>query len=1719
MDTTMPSAIDRMLAAAQAADPAAGPPVPMLHEVRAALEADPVDPAALRSAAAAVEGQIAATTDPATASDLHELHLELLTQLIGNAPGQTPVALLPVRLETCFQADGAGGHDLLIRVYPDTVSVDTHEPKLTNEEAAAAATYHEAIVAAGSEDDRLAAWAMLANRFADRRAAWIVRAPAPGQSAADTRPGVWTRPAWATTLPDHWVALGYRGAERVFARVVEATIPDPLHIGPSPRLTDQSSDPPDPRSLPLHDEAKWLVDFPAAQRAGMALQVPLGATAKQGLTRLVVLGLKTGLEPGAAASRLASLLGAHQFTDGMALIAQGTPTNNTPQAPAGYISDYSDPRGGHQTSYRLLSGPTCRAGDHSDGSRLAAALGIDAATFTSVPDADDTQSLDAQAMNALLWPATWGQFLDTMLAATPNRPGTPIPAPVIEALRRHFIDWVRAQGPLAALRIGRQPYGLLPVLPLDRLTDPADPADLTGLADVLTRLLPLWQDAGASSAGDIKPMTDLLARTAVAQTVTARAEFAKDNSWYEHAISCMGLSRADMDAWLTTELPRQITEARQLLGHAVPWPDELLVPSLSPAAKPDAEPWPVTGPVGLPWVQPEPLSTTEPLVDNYLQRLAIADRDTVQREGDAPEQNSLLYLLARYALLRAAAAADPPGAKAPFPDPRPTFTPRGDLDTAPPVAPATALEEVLAALKYLAGRPSAVLQRLTAEALDLAASRLDAWLTSLATRRLAAMRTQLGGGVVLGAYGVVEDLPPPKDLLPVQTLPPDEPGPLVHDPDNAGYVAAPSLPQAVTAAVLRSGYLNQRPSAPPDDTVTNPGLAPLAVDLSSRRVRLAEFLLDGMRQGQPLGALLGYRLERALHETHADEYIAPLRRLAPLDAPAGSSDPAATAAATDVVNGFTLARLRHSPVGIPWGQTIGGQVLGPEIPVVTAALNTLDDALDAVSDALIAETVHQTLQGNTARAQAAIAAASSGQGTPPELEFPHTVRTGRTVKHRIIVPLTPAPAAAAGWRATPRQRAEPALAGWAATLLGDPTLYHGEAHFTHPTTGDELTVIPQTLADLGLSALDVVCLADLPGELERYAEHLLLADDRRPADIPADAAVHLDLHPAVDDDGLVFADALTVARTGAELLTTARALDARDLDLPGASTSRLDAPGLLDRFTQVRNRLSGVAADITGSIDTAGQVTDEPRLRQAMLTAWLAGIPGALPTRADTDRAGLAGHAGTVLGKVQGRLADAAKLQGDIADAAVDAAVRLKQLEILFGPPFRAVAAFTLPDPQLPAAAIAGTSVDTEDGGQDVYAWFARMAAVRSAVTTLARAAEYSEALGTGQPLNLRIGQLPITTGPPQRWAGLPQQGNGPIPANTVSLAFVAGTAGDRPTAPLAGLLVDTWDELIPSPTETTAVSFHYDAPGAQAPHVILLAVPPPGHGTSWQLADLEAAVADTLILTRVRAADPADIKQLRAFLPALHIPSRADGGIAVDRLLPHPPAGFAVVQTAAAPVINWVGSAPNVRQGASSVATVSGTNLGSATYSVAGGGVTVTATARTDTSAQLTLAAGSDTATGPRLLVATTPIGGASAPATFNVSKRPRLISVKPSTVPQEIGPDSSEFKITASGEALGNVTSVSVSGSSSVRALLQPPGPSDTAVPVLLRVADTPKWESGWDPTEPGHPTKPPKPPPVKHTSVPLVLTLTTSDRIKLDTASAGLRLTLDAVSYEDD
>lgn len=128
-------------------------------------------------------------------------------------------------------------------------------------------------------------------------------------------------------------------------------------------------------------------------------------------------------------------------------------------------------------------------------------------------------------------------------------------------------------------------------------------------------------------------------------------------------------------------------------------------------------------------------------------------------------------------------------------------------------------------------------------------------------------------------------------------------------PNDPGFIHAPSLNQASASALRRNAHLahgGERDS-------------PFAIELTSARVRLAKQLFDGIRQGQPLGALLGYAFERSLHEAGLDELIDEFRAVAPLP---GASTP--TSVRRLVVDGLRLSgKWQADPNGVLAAVSVG----------------------------------------------------------------------------------------------------------------------------------------------------------------------------------------------------------------------------------------------------------------------------------------------------------------------------------------------------------------------------------------------------------------------------------------------------------------------------------------------------------------------------------------------------------------------------------------------------------------------------------------------------------------------------------------------------------------------------------------------------------------------------------------------------------------------------
>ena len=151
------------------------------------------------------------------------------------------------------------------------------------------------------------------------------------------------------------------------------------------------------------------------------------------------------------------------------------------------------------------------------------------------------------------------------------------------------------------------------------------------------------------------------------------------------------------------------------------------------------------------------------------------------------------------------------------------------------------------------------------QTLDLVSYRLDAWISSFANQRLDHLRESDWKRFVCRAFGWVENLMPKEFQNGVSTIKPISEG---------GYIQAPSYAHAAAAAVLRNGYLTHSNEQEKKDL--------LKINLNSERTKNALEIINGI-ENLPLSELLGYRLERRLHDAEMDYLIDEFRKHFPLN--------------------------------------------------------------------------------------------------------------------------------------------------------------------------------------------------------------------------------------------------------------------------------------------------------------------------------------------------------------------------------------------------------------------------------------------------------------------------------------------------------------------------------------------------------------------------------------------------------------------------------------------------------------------------------------------------------------------------------------------------------------------------------------------------------------------------------------------------------------------
>ncbi|PBQ33646.1 hypothetical protein CNR22_18310 [Sphingobacteriaceae bacterium] len=370
-------------------------------------------------------------------------------------------------------------HELWVRIYPDAISIHTHESKLTQTEKDDAQIYwNEVWKACGVKKFELGAWRVLCSSYGSKRAAWIVSQTNPGTTGkpADdpsltdpsltilnpfpTLPTIalqtasWSQKPETRVMPERFVVRVY--SNNTYREVVGQPVPSPLPVGfdpmdPYTNYLDQNGS-----EINMPADLRWLTDFEEAEKIGMGIRITLQNNEKNdGFDRLLVLGTKLDLNATASKQELETLLDNHHYSAGLALVPQGTPTNNTEESKSGFAS--LEP--GYEESFEIELGAnqfttTSTHYDKADGQRIAEALGVNTSVFQHIRNSKTKDVEEGMAMNRALWPATMGYYAKNML--TPS-----IVQSHIDDTRSFFTNYVLGRGLIPAFRVRNQPYGIL----------------------------------------------------------------------------------------------------------------------------------------------------------------------------------------------------------------------------------------------------------------------------------------------------------------------------------------------------------------------------------------------------------------------------------------------------------------------------------------------------------------------------------------------------------------------------------------------------------------------------------------------------------------------------------------------------------------------------------------------------------------------------------------------------------------------------------------------------------------------------------------------------------------------------------------------------------------------------------------------------------------------------------------------------------------------------------------------------------------------------------------------------------------------------------------------------------------------------------------------------------------------------------------------------------
>jgi hypothetical protein len=1181
--------------------------------------------------------------------------------------------------------------------------------------------------------------------------------------------------------------------------------------------------------------AGWMRDFAFAQQLGMALRITDATTVNKALEADQIIAI--GQFDGDAKSELGDLLKDGIANGAFSFLRQDTPTNNGPGVQSGLVDPRGDPNGFLKIATQNEAGAFAGGADTA-ADLLAQALALEPAITRDAVHSADTAFADAKAMLRVIGPAILDGALD----------GATVIAGVDE---NTFIDELAkagvARGALSAMRFGNNPFGILPMTIVgDLAIDDADrnAASVQGLLksyaafarDTLPqyaeRVVPVLEPDDAQAAGKLEAVLK-------SDRVSRRIDVADVGSSATAPIGCPYVSGATPQTAPLAYLEDLVTKALRDL------PDPSNVDTATPLLYRLAR-MTLTLNIAGPMITPFRPATGATARGVFETLEDSAHRGRVEASG----------LFGRTASDVAAG--------------------RGltGIDQSVQQAITRLNAEFVAAIRQLQAVASrlegiAELEMLLLETVDLLQHRIDAIAAGLAHARLVKQRQANNARLQAGYFGFL-----------------GKPRPASATGASDGYVQAPSMAQATTAAILRSAFLRHAADGA------------FALDLGSRRVRRALTLLDVLKKGITLEEALGWSGERWLHNNQLSRLTLDIRAAFPFVNP---MPPESRGGAQPAAPGPAGLRVFDGLKFISGGLTA---FAAADRPALQSLQKALADDLDSLSDLVLAEAVHRRAMGHAEAAKSWMNLLS-GTAVPGDPIFTRTQRHGQGSTYRISILATPATIPA---DAVPREMAEPTLAAIAGDLLPDFASLSAVVTLSRlddPARRHSLSA--SLVSVLGIRPIDLVIggRSELRVRLRSHAIATWLTDPAISADIgpPAGdglaAFVNRTVNITIDDSptGPSVATALGRAEKLRSLVSQGRIVEPSDLNAAASPANALDEPQevalIVATIEVLRVRVAALHARLTADLATLGDVQARfmQNAREARRRLDADGRDPALPgllAAAELSRRDLY----TMLRRVTGY--------------AEPAALRPFTVEEAIGNPDALAATLDALAARLMAKArrLGSAQASTAGGGRLEDARAARRALIEAL-----QAALDGDALAVFPPIARLPATTPLLDAPGDlstllgAWTAvrsrvalaaeisalLPGLHAHPVAAAATADDQVQGDQDQRPEpeAPrarhfgtllgtdaalagssLAGFVCDEWADQRPSRIQLAAMAVNHESPASQAPQCMILCMPPHPQQVGWTDAAAAQMVFEAIQWMKVRALSTDDKPWPASLLP-----------------------------------------------------------------------------------------------------------------------------------------------------------------------------------------------------------------------------------------------------------